>query len=80
MFLQKNTVRLLNKTVSLVWLTNDLSVVVASNNFHGFLIDRAKLLYIEISFVSLQEAAYFSSRLLNLFRNHRVQGYLRKCQ
>ena len=61
---------------------NDLSVVVPSDNFHGFLIDSAKLIYIEISFVSLQQAAYFSSRLLNLFQNDHVQcyNYLQKCQ
>ena len=49
-----------------VWLTNDLSVVVPSDNSHDFLIDDwVKLRYIEISFVSLQQAAYFSSHLLN---------------
>ena len=39
-------------------------------------------MYIEISFVSLQQAAYFSSRLLNLFQNDHVQcyNYLQKCQ
>ena len=30
-------------------------------------------MYIEISFVSLQQAVYFSSRLLNLFRNDHAQ-------
>ena len=59
----------------LVWLTNDLSVVVPSDNFHGFLIDWAKIMYIEISFVSLQQGTYFSSRLLNLFQNDNVQYY-----
>ena len=34
------------------------------------LIDSAKLMYIEVSFVSTQQAAHFSSRLLNLFWNN----------
>ena len=34
------------------------------------LIDSTKLMYIEISFVSMQQAAHFSSRLLNLFWNN----------
>ena len=64
------------------WLTNDLNVVVPSDNFHDFLKDSAKLIYTEISFVSLQQEAYFSSRLLNLLRNDHVQyyNYLEKCQ
>ena len=39
-------------------------------------------MYIEIPFVSLQQACYFSPRLLNLFRNDHVQcyNYLQKCQ
>ena len=56
-----------------IWLTNDLSVVVPGDSSHGFLIDGAKLIYIKVFFVSLQQAAYFSSRLLNLFRNDHVQ-------
>ena len=58
-----------------VWLTNDLTAVVPSGNIHGFLIDWAKLIHIENSFVSLQQEAYFPSRLLNLFRNDHVQFY-----
>ena len=58
-----------------IWLTNVLSVVVLGDNFHGFLIDSAKIIYIEISFFSLQQAAYFSSYLLNLFRNDHVHCY-----
>ena len=65
-----------------VWCTNDFSVVVLSDKFHGFLIDWAKLIYIEISSVSLRQVAYFSSCLLKLFRNDHVQcyNYLQKCQ
>ena len=53
----------------------DLSIVVPSDNSRGFLAGWAKLIYIEVSFVSLQQAAYFSSRLLNVFRNDHVQCY-----
>ena len=53
-----------------VWLTNVSSAVVPSDNFRGFLIDCAKLIYTELLFVSLQQAAYSSSRLLIIiFKN-----------
>ena len=61
---------------------SDLSVVAPSDSFHGFLIDLAKLVYFEISFVSLQQVGCFSSRLLSLFRNDHIQcqcyNYLEK--
>ena len=50
----------------IIWVRKT-SVVVQSDNFRGFLIDWAKLIYIEISFVSLQQATYFCHVYWNCF-------------